>query len=155
MLLFFPKHRLVHHDSPSLEDELSLGGSPAFQLRLVPALAVHVRQLGDSSYQPNGSWEQRGRLASGTRPRAWEARWIWMQRGRDCRLSVAVQVPYAQGQPWMAWMVWSKTVSRSFMAANILCYLHQSQTDLVLLQVLWKETLSWPTYVRHKVMPLK
>lgn len=55
MLLFFPKHRLAHHDSLSLEDELSLGGSPAFQLGLVPALAVHVGQLGDSTYQPNGS----------------------------------------------------------------------------------------------------
>ena len=71
-----------------------------------------------------------------------EVRWLECRGGRDCGLSIAVQVPYAQSQPWMAWMVWSKTVNRSFIAASILYYLHQSQTDLVLPQLLWKETLS-------------
>lgn len=86
---------------------------------------------------------------------AWEARWARMQRGRDCGLCIAVQVPRAQGQPWMTLMVWSKTVNRSLMAANILYHLHQSQTDLALQQLLWKETLSSPSYVRYKMMHLK
>lgn len=58
--------------------------------------------------------------------RAWQARWAWMQRGKGFRLCVAVQVPYAQGQPWTAWVVWSEAVNRSLIAAKILYCLYQA-----------------------------
>lgn len=57
-------------------------------------------------------------------------------RGGRVLASVAVQVPYAQGRPWV---VWSEAVNRALIAAKIL---YQSQTGLDLPQLLWKETLS-------------
>lgn len=152
------KHAFILPKTQTGSPWLSIPGGQAVSGRIA-CLSDQVSPCPSCARQ--GAWRQHlsakwqlraeGSLASGMWPVHGKQDGLERRGGRDCGLFITVEVPYAQGQPWMGWMVWSKTVNRSFIAANILYYLHQSQTDLVLPQ----ETLSRPSYVRHKMMPLK
>lgn len=111
---------------------VSLWGLPSFPLRLLPALPCTSSSL-DTVLSSQMATVAEGHFGKWHLASPWEARWAWMQRGKGFWLSVAVQVPYAQGQPWTAWVVWS---NRSLTAAKILYYLYQ--TGLGPPQLLWK-----------------